>query len=396
MYGNKKPYDQRAGVRPIAFVLRGMNGISGSVTLKIRPEHLSVSEPLRASVHQTLGRGIQGWVDHFGRGLPSMTINGNTGWRTSWASGEDGAEAWLSLRSLLREQYPEAIQAAIDAGIDPSVVQLLFIDMLNQNSYSVIPMDLTLRRNKQKPLLFQYTLPMQVIDTDIDAIMQFAPWSGSTWAGLNALKDAISFLKGIADDVKGWITSATEFVNDLIQPIAAVVSDLVAMSNEVFDIVSSTVNTLTNSVSSVINNVIGIASGIATVGANIGRIISTIANLPDDLKKRFSMLASAYTEVKCILANALKPKKIYDNYTGAYGASNCSSTSGGSPASLYNGLNLFEYMRPTDSPIIVSNEAYSAINNLSRLDPVLQTVSLDEVARLAADINSGVTFQEAA
>ncbi|UIS74641.1 hypothetical protein [Morganella phage Mecenats66] len=396
MYGNKIPYNQKAGVRPIAFLLKNEKSIIASVTLNIRPEDLAIVQPERVSVHQTLGREIAGWADDFGVGLPTISISGHTGWRTSFASGQDGADAWFTLKKIMREQYQEERQKMIDSGGDPSSVRLIYMDLLNQCTYSVIPQEFTLRRNKQKPLLFMYTMSLPAVDVYVDPVYSFEPWSGNTLGGLAALKDALGKLRELSDQVKGWINDATEFAQDIIAPVAEVVSEFVAMSNELFDIVDSTVNAGLNAIGTITNEIIGIGMGVAQVGINIGRTLATIENIPNEVMANFNRLSSAYNEIACILANSLKRKKIYDNYTGAYGASNCSSTSGGSPASLYSDVNLFEYIRPTDKPFTVTSDSMSAINGLSRADPVLSPIDVNTMSNTVMSINNGISFKEAA
>jgi hypothetical protein len=149
-------------------VLQNGLGFGSPVTLKVRPEDLTRTEPSRVSVHQTLGRVVNGWADNFGEGLPSVTIAGTTGWRTSAASGEDGAQAFETLNRLVVHEYHEAKQAAIDSGMDPATVKLLFVDMLDGFTWNVAPMNFVLRRSKSRPLLFQYNIVLQAISTDID------------------------------------------------------------------------------------------------------------------------------------------------------------------------------------------------------------------------------------
>ena len=83
------PTDQRAGVRPIVFVLDDRQSLE-AVTLPIRPEDLSRMESSRSTVHQTLGQDTAGWVDSFGAALPTCTISGNSWWRYAAGIERDG------------------------------------------------------------------------------------------------------------------------------------------------------------------------------------------------------------------------------------------------------------------------------------------------------------------
>lgn len=392
MFTQTAPTDQRAGVRPIAFLLQKPGGFSSPVTLKIRPEDLTRNEPSRVTVTQTLGRGIQGWVDNFGEGLPSVTISGHTGWRSSAGSGEDGAEAFETLNNLVQHEYHKAKQAAIDAGTDPANVKLLFIDMLDGFTWSVTPTQFVLRRSKSRPLLFQYNIALQAISTDIDNPLMVLPFSGSLFAGLGALNSVISRIEGYADQINGWISTAVSYKDRLLAPIGATFQAFTNMSARVFGAVNSVIANGQNAISSTANSLIGFASDIAKVGTNINRTVSAIVGIPDNIKASISKLASAYTEAYCIFKNSLKPRQTYNDYSDLYGASNCSSTTGGRSASSYTTSNAFEVIQPERGPVMLTSGAQSAITTLGNADPVLAPVSLQEMDRQLKIINSGVTI----
>jgi hypothetical protein len=392
MFTQRVPTDQRAGVRPIAFLLQKQGGFSTPVTLKIRPEDLTRNEPSRATVTQTLGRGTQGWVDDFGEGLPSVTISGHTGWRSSAGSGEDGAEAFESLNNLVQHDYHDARQAAIDAGMDPAGVKLIFIDMLDGFTWSVTPTQFVLRRSRSRPLLFQYNIALQAVSTDIDNPLMVLPFSGSIFSGLGALDSVIGRIEGYASQINGWISTAVGFKDRLLAPIGATFQAFTNMSARVFGAVSSVITNGENAVSSTANSLIGFASDIAKVGANINRTVSAIAGIPDNIRASISKIASAYSEAYCIFKNSLKPRQTYNDYSDLYGASNCSSTTGGRAASSYLDSNAFELIQPERSPVMLTSGAQAAITTLGNSDPVLAPVDMREMDRQLKIINSGVTF----
>lgn len=392
MFTQTAPTDQRAGVRPIAFLLQKMGGFSTPVTLKIRPEDLTRNEPSRVNVTQTLGRDVQGWVDNFGEGLPSCTISGHTGWRSSAGSGEDGAEAFETLNSLVQHEYHRAKQDAIDAGMDPATVKLLFIDMLDNFTWSVTPTQFVLRRSKSRPLLYQYNIALQAVSTDIDNPLMVLPFSGSIFAGLGALGSVIGEIEGYADDINGWIAEAVAFKDRALAPIGATIATFTDMSARVFGAVNSVIVNGENAISGTANDLIGFASDIAKVGCNINRTVSAIAGIPDHIKASISAVGSAYSEAYCIFKNSLRPRETYQDFSGLYGASNCSSTTGGSPASIYAGVNAFELMQPERGPVMFTSNAQSSITTLGNADPVLAPIDLREMNRHLNIINSGVTF----
>jgi len=390
MLNTKPPTDQRAGIRPIAFVLQNGGSIGAPVTLKVRPEDLTRTEPSRINVTQTLGRDVSGWVDNFGQSLPSVTISGHTGWRTSAGSGEDGAEAFERLNELVVHEYHAAKQAAIDAGIDPATVKLLFVDMLDNFAWNVAPMQFTLRRSKSRPLLFQYSIQMQAIATSIDTQFQFLPNFGSFAGGKLALGGVLGKLIGFARDVQNWVAKAIAFKDKALAPIALTVKTFMGMANVVLSVVNSIVDSPKLLASSTAGSLIGIAKDMASVGLGVFRTVSNIAGLPSDLKANLVQVAGAYNEVICIFSNALKPGKVYENFEGIYGASNCSSTTGGRQASAYVNSNVFGLLQDGSVPVSLSSGAYSSMQAIGRTDPVLAPMPLAEIGRNLSIINDGV------
>lgn len=390
MLNTRPPTDQRAGVRPIAFVLQNGGRFSSPVTLKVRPEDLNRVEPSRVSVNQTLGRSINGWVDNFGEGLPSATISGHTGWRTASGSGEDGAEAFETLNQMVAHDYHKAKQRAIDSGIDPATVKLLFVDMLDNFTWSVVPTQFVLRRNKSRPLLFQYQIALQAVSTKIDQQFQIVPFLGNIPAGLTALSGALATLQSYAADVQSIVEEAVSFKDAALAPIGKTVSSYVKLSLDVFNTVNDTVLTIQDGVYGTANSLIGIASDIAQVGINVNRTISSVAGLPGRLKAAIGRVSTAYNEVLCILKNSLRPRKTYQDYDGMFGASNCSSTTGGRLGSSYASKNAFELMQLNKGPVAVSSGAFSSIASVGRADPVLAPMSLPEIDRNLTIINDGV------
>lgn len=393
MFTQTPPTDQRAGVRPISFLLQKQGGFGSPVTLKVRPEDLTRNEPSRVTVTQTLGRGVQGWVDNFGEGLPSLTISGHTGWRTSAGSGEDGAQAFETLNHLVQHEYHAAKQAAIDAGMDPATVKLLFVDMLDGFTLNVVPQQFVLRRSKSRPLLFQYNISLQAISSDIDNPLMILPFDGSIMGGLNALEGVVRRIEGAAGEINGWISQAVSFKDRLLAPIGATVRTFTNMSARVFGAVNSVIANGENAISGTANDLIGIASDIAKVGTNINRTVSSIQGIPDSLKSSIGSVGAAYSEAYCIFRNSLKPRETYDDYSDLYGASNCSSTTGGRQASSYLSSNAFSLIQPERGPVMLTSGARSSLTTLGNADPVLAPVDLREIDRNLKIINSGVSVQ---
>lgn len=375
--------DQRAQVRPIAFVLDNAGEIQDPVILPIRPQDLTRTEPTRATVHQTLGRYVSGWVDSFGAGLPSCNISGHTGWGAGGRP--DGWNSFEELNNLVAKEFHAAKQEAINNGDDPADVKLLFIDMLDDFAWNVIPTQFVLRRSKSSPLLFQYNISLQAVSTDVDNPIVIEPDYGNESNGLDSLDAATTELE--EPSIDDMISSATG-----LEALAAAVKKLVELSTQVFRIVSSYINAARGVVSAITNRIIGIARDLAQVGANIFRTISSIANLPAAIKAQLTRISSAFNEVKCIFGNSLRPAKFYETYEGLYGASNCSSTTGGLPPSLYASQNVFDLMRKDKSPITLSSLSLSSVMAVKQSDPVLAPMPLQEISRHVGIINSGISI----
>lgn len=372
-------------------MLDDAGALSAPVYLRIRPEDLTRTEPSRVAVHQTLGRDVSGWVDNFGAGLPSLTIAGHTGWRWSTGSATDGATAFDDLNFLVADQYHQAKQRAIDDGLDPALVRLIFVDTLDNFAWSVVPTQFVLRRSKSRPLLYQYNIALQALATSVDTPLVIPPIIADPMRGIGSLADQIEKLTGLRPQIVDWVGQAMAYVDGAIGPVTAAVGGFVDAANAVFLKVQSTIGGANDLATGVASRLIGIARQMATVGVNVFRTVNAIAGLPGSLKAKIGAVAAAYNEVLCIFSNALKPKKAYEQYTGLYGASNCSSTVGGRPPSGYLDANIFELMVPETKLVDVTGEAMGSLKMLGGMDPVLAPLPFPEIARLSDNIANGVT-----
>jgi len=392
MIAASAPSDQRAGVRPISFILDNAGSVSSPVTLVVRPEDLTRNEPSRVAVHQTLGRDVSGWVDHFGEGLPSVTISGHTGWRRTSRGGSDGMGSFESLNNLVQHRFAAAKQIAIESGRDPASVKLLFVDMLDNFAWNVTPTQFVLRRSRSRPLLFQYNISLQAVSTSIDSPTRTLPFFGSVPGGLAALEAIVSQIEGYASGMVGLINEVVAYADGGLNQIAVVVSDFTGLANRAINAAHSVVASAESGASTLANDTIGIAKDLSQVGVNLFRTTSAIVNLPATLRAEVGRVGAAYNEVLCIFSNALRPKRIYEDYEGLYGSSNCSSTTGGRPPSAYSNANPFALMQPQNRPIEISSSAMSSIAAMKSVDPVLAPMPLDEVSRHLTIINDGVAL----
>lgn len=382
------PSDQSSGARPISFVLIDPTGGTVWVPLVIRPEDLSEKSPMRTTVVQTLGRDNTGWADKFGPGLPEISITGNTGWRKLSSYG-DGEAEFLRLKELLTKTMPDRVQTAINLGMDPSTVRLLFVDTLNSFTGAVEVINFELKRNKNSPLLFRYAVQLQTIDTRAKAPTIDLPFSGNMAGGLSALARNIGMLEGFAGNIEGWANDAMRAVTEGWAPIGATVKRFMDMSNRVFSAVNRSVSAITGVVSGSAGLLINTAKDLAQIGTNITRTIASIKSIPQNLKQELGRVASAYQEVFCIFQNSLKPEPAYGDYSPMFGASNCSSTTGGRPMSAYANTNTFDQLPAKDAPVAFNDSALTSMAMLKQFDPVSHQMAPSEIDRYVGQVVDG-------
>lgn len=383
MFGSSAPTSQKSDVRPITFVADYASGaVIRSFTLPIRPEDLSINRPMRSTVHQTLDKQTQGWVDEFGPGLPTITISGHTGWRAQ-SSGMDGLQAFEELSWFINERYPKVRQIAIDYGRDPEVAKLILVDLLDGFAWEVAPIQFVMRRSKSRPLLVQYNMTLQVVNTQVDGGLQkYMPQAGNLAGGLGALGGVIGKIMGLVDKIKGALA--------FVKSIAAKVMGFVNTAIKVLKAVQSVVASVKGFINGIAGQVIGIAKGISAVGREVFRTFAAIQSIPGTVKQAFSQMAAAFNEAVCIFSNSLKPKKTYEQFDGVYGASNCSSTTGGRQPSPFSNQNVFAVINQKDAvPVTLSGAAISSANTILSTDAPRAPLPTPEIGRHLDNISSG-------
>jgi hypothetical protein len=146
---------------PITFLLRVQFGgipipipiptpvIFGFPSGIVRPEQLAIHRPARGTVTHTAGAAF---LDDYG---PIITIRGHTGW-----ANPEGLAGIASLKALeaLFVAYLEIRRAIADAGNDPNIVELWFVDALNIEAFAVYPHEFILERQRSRPLLYFYRM----------------------------------------------------------------------------------------------------------------------------------------------------------------------------------------------------------------------------------------------
>lgn len=378
------PSLQTSDVRPISFMLvdpttPAVLSQATSITLAIRPEELTRTDPSRLTVRQTLAGA---WLDNFGAGVPGIVISGTTGWRRTQEGNTqpDGLQRWLDFRSLVFDQWHLRKQNAIKAGRDPDQVQLIFADQLDSITCIVAPNPLILRRNRSRPLLVQYQLSMIVLDDNVNPPSQ-------TVTTQSAADQQAAALASMTISTQRLTAYEASLQTALVPSIASQAIAFVSTAVNVFLQVSAAIV----SAQVVVNSVISVAHLVAQVGMNAFRTQATTTT--DTFNKAVLMeTASEFSNLFCIVINALNQQLYYEDYTTLYGSSNCSSTNGGDSPSVYWDDNPFLDVVPTlpAPPATVSPAALAAMQAVAANDPVLSPLSTVQLASYLAAINTGL------
>lgn len=380
------PSSQKADARPISFVFHDMSVQADSkpteIRLVIRPEDLSITYPSRAAVHQTLGGA---WADSFGKGVPTINISGHTGWRGGDKA--DGLALFSDLHTSVFERWHKARADALAKGLDPDLVKLIFSDMLDGVTWVVLPNQFVLKRNRSRPLLVQYQIGMTYLDDNVSSTMDaLNALRDSTLrdAGLESLAGTVKKIEDFAKDAKGAIKSALGLVSDAVK-------DFVKLTAKVLNSVNRIVSALRGVAGYAAGALISIAKDLTKAGANIMASVAAISNLPAQVKGMFMEVKAAFNNAFCVLKNAFKGGPKYPTYDSLYGASTCSSTSGGRPISPYIDKNPFGEMFPAEkSPVAVLSESSAELKRVGGADIVRNPMSVQQIESSLSKITSGV------
>jgi hypothetical protein len=393
------PSSQQSGVRPISFVLVDNSNPSGSIlasntlTLYVRPEDLTRSDTSRLSVQQTLGSTV--WADNFGEGVPTINISGHTGWRRPddpSLGSDDGVDRFKKLRDQVFTNWHARRKVAIQNGKDPdATVQLQFADQLDSIAAVVAPMSFVLRRSRARPLLMQYQISMIVTQDNI-AQASVAQSAGNLTNSVATLTTAQQLSAGLASLTSSIndITSLTSLVGTFVDgsiasQIAQFMAQTVAVLNAVIDGF--------NSAAGLTNSLISTAQLTVDCGVNIFRSLASVGGLPQFSKAPLMEIGGAYSNALCVLANVFPAQPTFPAYQPLYGSSNCSSTNGGSPPSVFAGLNPFQFTNPQQVPdaVVSSTQATQAMRTMASTDVVLSPPSIATIGNIAGTAAAGLT-----
>lgn len=381
----RAPQTQKAEARPISFVLDDQSTGSPPVSLSlvIRPEDLTRTDPSRITTQQTLGGA---WADNFGPGIPTISISGHTGWRRRLVNDDDsdGGERFAALFDSVFTRWHTLRNDAMRAGTDPDRVRLVFADALDQFAVVVAPTSFVLRRSKSRPLLSQYQITMMVLSQDIDelAYLQFGnPVLGADAleaAGLDSMSESMGRLSEYLEDIQNFVDST------LVNPVRDIMDKSIRMFEHVRESVLADAETAGDLVAS--------ARVVSRAGVNIFRSIGALAEIPSQVRARLMQISAAFSNIFCVLRNALRQQEKLPNYEPLYGSSNCSSTSGGRPISPLSSINPFTLYVPSNQPLPVSftGQASAALTTMANTDVVLAPPSSTSLLATLNQISIGL------
>lgn len=380
----RPPQSQKADERPILFVLDDRTGKLDRtvVNMVIRPEDLTRVDTSRMTTQQTLGGA---WVDNFGPGIPSLNISGHTGWRRRFGVDDerDGQERFKYLFENVFTRWHKLRNDAMKRGVDPDLVVLLFVDALDGFAARVAPNSFTLKRSKSRPLLCQYQISMTIISPYIDIIPKTIKSSPDEIEafGLESLIASVKKLTTFLKNVQGFVDRT------LVAPVRDFLSKTIRLYQ--------TVRTAIQTASEIAGSLIAVARMTAQAGANIFRTIGAISSIPGQIKAQLMSVASEYSNIFCVLKNAVQQQKYLPDYNPLFGSSNCSSTNGGRPLSPLGDVNPFYLYAPSNRslPVTVTSSGQAGLNTMAATDVVLAPMSMASLSGALSQITGGLSVK---
>lgn len=369
--------NQSAAVRPISFVYHNIasGGAPEEMGLTIRPEELVRTDTSRLTVHHTLGGAF---ADNFGEGIPSVQISGHTGW--GQGSNKNGLDYFIKLHQFVYKQWHKDRAIAAANGVSPDQVKLIFCDLLDEFTWSVVPVSFVLKRNKANPLLLYYQINLTRMDDAINPVVALSfPVGGNISLAVDSFDAALNRI----DSFTGALATS---INDFFGPINSVIGDAIQVSAKI----NHTVFSVIKAGNSVDANLLGIASGLTLASSNILSSIAAVEGIPQSLKADSMLVKASFLNLFCLLQNSFRPQQQLPRYD-IYGSSLCSSTAGGSPLLPYQNSNTLENVfHVYGQPLTVTPQAIDGISRMTKLDTALTDPNLDYLRTASADITQGI------
>ncbi len=352
--------------RPISFMLWD-NQASTSLAqlgLVIRPEELTRTDPSRLNDTQTLGGA---WSDNFGEGLATLSLSGHTGWRGT--AEEDGLALLQRLYDTVFKQWHQVRRNNTDNGIDPDGIELIFNDRMDNITVVVSPGQFQLRRHKSRPLLAQYNISMTILrDASEAALIEADKITAAISNPRGRYRAASVSLSDTIKKQQAWSKSVDEALGFSLSGVA---QDVLDTSVDLLTAVQEIVDTASGFIDATLAPLLFTATAFQQAARNAFQVLAAPTNLAAQVKGSLMSIASAFNDAYCTLVNGFGLLTQFPDFSDLFGASTCSSTGGGRPASIYARENPFVSMFPQQtSPVSVTEASATATESLRQTDPL--------------------------
>lgn len=118
-------------------------------TMLVNPQDMSVSEPARVSVQQTLGGA---YIANFGQGIHNVTISGTTGYNARINAEGRKTDGYSELQDIRRKLYRDFIRTK------SSQLEMFWYNWEDQEYYKIYPTNFRVMRNHAEPTLYRYEM----------------------------------------------------------------------------------------------------------------------------------------------------------------------------------------------------------------------------------------------
>ncbi len=375
--------------RPISFMLWDnlASAQLAQIGLVIRPEELTRTDPSRINDTQTLGGA---WSDNFGEGLSSLTLSGHTGWRGT--AKEDGLALFQRLYETVFKQWHELRRNNADSGIDPDGIELIFNDRMDNITVVVSPGQFQLRRHKSRPLLAQYNINMTILrDASEEALIEADKITAAISNPRGRYRAASVSMSETIRQQQEWAKTVDGVLGFSLSGVAQSVLDT---SVELLKSVQDNVDIASGFIDATLAPLLFTATAFQQAARNAFQVLAAPANLAIQVKRALMSIAAAFNNAYCTLVNGFGLLTQFPDFSDLFGASTCSSTGGGRPASIYARENPFVSMFPLETrPVSVTQNSTLALNTLRQADPLSLSAAAmpDQLQIMAEGIQLGNT-----
>jgi hypothetical protein len=362
--------------RPIGFaILESGRPLWTPLMLPIRPENLTITDPWRVTVHNTLGGA---YADTFGRAAGVITLSGTTGWR-------GGEEAFTRLSDQF-QLFNRLRQTRIENGLSPDAVELAYLDTLHNRTLVVALQSYTLQRSIGDPLRIRYHIQFAVLrdlsestgifDSILGALSHLSNALKALASGVEQLQKSGSVLAGLGRFIGGLARAGAGFIDKVGTVVKRVVNGLRETGGKI---------------TQALEPFYRMAWELSLAGRNLFMAITGIANLPAAVVGEIGRIIGGFTALGCNLANAWNNMQTMFDVQALFGASNCSSTGGGLPVSSYIGTNPFSLMYPIAKPAQLQSKDSQRISaETAQMDPIAHPLTMAQAAERARQMTAGI------